>query len=617
MAEPPSGEPKRGSDPGRLERSSDAPSPRRLRGLAASVGVSIGPAVVFDRKNVPVSRRTVSPDERDAERERLRVAIEASRGRVRTTIEALDPSEDREHIVLLEAYAMLHRDELLVGAAEASIARGQNAEWAVRRAADDLAERLRAKSNRYLAERANDILEVGEAILRELTGLSRSLPTLTRPSILVALDLSPAEILELPRGSLLALVTEHGATTSHTSLLARALHIPTIVGVRGVTRLVPRGSRIVVDAFRGEVTIGPDEDEEREAERRSHRHSTFIHRIRSRELPESRLASGERVDVLANIELELEVEEALTEGVDGIGLYRTEFLYLDGRMPTEEELVEVFRRVRARMHPRPVTLRTFDLGADKLPHGELGADGSRHRPKRETNPALGLRGLRLSLARASLFRTHLRAMLRAAADGPIRAMFPMVASLEDLDDARALLRDVEAELTRDGVAWGPLTVGAMIEVPSAVELLAELSADLAFFSIGTNDLAQYTLAVDRQNPDLTGHASPHAPALVRMLCRIAEEARASETETTICGDIATHPLVLPLLIGAGFRRLSVPPSDAPIVRELVSRLDRRRCEDVLHRARRVRRSDDVRRLVMTELGEELADICEELGIDIE
>jgi phosphotransferase system enzyme I (PtsI) len=563
---------------------------------------------IFDRRSVPIPRRAVTAAEIEPEVQRLMQALATSRRQIEEARDSLDSTvASAENRLVLDAHLLMHRDELLVGGAVDAIRTGINAEWGVRRTVEAIARRLSSAREAYLSDRARDVEQVGEHVLRCLTGVTEQIPAIETPTILVASDLSPAETAKLPRDLVLALVTDLGTATSHTAILARALGIPAVVGVDGITRSLSPGDVVVVDALRGEIVVAPNEEETRRAEDRARRYRVFTGRLRDRESTPGATRDGAKVELLANVELEVEVEEAQAQRAEGIGLYRTEFLYLQGEQPTEEAQTDVYLRTASRMAPRPVTLRTFDLGADKMP--VLGMS-------RAPNPALGLRGLRLSLACADLFKVQLRAMMRAAAQSPLKVMFPMVCTLEELRKARALVAQAKAELEASRVAHAPLSIGVMIEVPSAVAIADLLAKECDFFSIGTNDLAQYALAIDRQNPRVSNLARPLEPAMLRMLDSVRKVAAAAKIPVSICGDLAAHPVALPVLLGLGFRSLSMPASELAIAREILDRLDVPACEKVARAALECGTALEVELRVSKALGRDLREIWDEQGIEV-
>lgn len=579
-----------------------------LTGIAASPGVAIGRVTVFDRRSVPVSRRRIDTEEIDGEVARLEAAMEAARGEVEAVRDALPADAGRDHRLLLETQLMMHGDALLLESAASAIRDGRiNAAWALRRTIDEMRMRLRAAPESYFRERADDVAQVGEHILRVLTGVSRALPVLEEPTILVASDLSPAEAAQLPQGMLIALVTDAGSASSHTAILARALQVPAVVGVTEVTRLVGPGDVVIVDALRGEVVLRPDEEEQARARARAERFAAFKGRLRDSDRRSAETRDGERVALFANVELELDVRHAKREGADGIGLYRTEFLYLDRKEPpTEEEQRLLYERVVRSIAPQPVVFRTFDLGADKLPQGM----------RRGPNPELGIRGLRVAFERPELLVTQLRALLRASVHGSVQVMFPMVSGVEDLRRAKVMFERARETLDRDGVAYGPLALGSMLEVPSAVLMADRLADECDFFSVGTNDLTQYTLAVDRGDPRVAHLARALDPAILRLLEHAGRVAREKGKPISICGDLAADPVATPVLVGLGFTRLSMPMVAIPLVREVVARIDRDRAKDLATDALAQCSAGDVERLVAERFGEALAELWEEHGIQL-
>jgi len=579
-----------------------------LIGIGASPGVAIGPVTVYDRRSVPVPRRRLREDEVEDEVARLEKGIEDARREVEEVRDGLPEDAGADHRLLLETQLMMHGDELLLNGARDAIRDHQlNAEWALRRTVDAMRARLRAASSPYFRERADDVGMVGEHVLRVLTGAPRALPHIEAGAILVATDLSPAEAAQLATTEVRALVTDGGSASSHTAILARALQIPAVVGVSDVTRLVGPGDTLVVDALRGEVVIFPDEEEVEEARERATRFRDFKGRLRDSERSAAETVDGVRVSLLANVELELDVARAKGEGADGIGLYRTEYLYLDrDEAPPEEEQAAIYRRVARRIAPKPVTFRTFDLGADKMPHGM----------RKGPNPALGLRALRVAFERPELLVTQLRALLRASVEGNVQVMFPMVSSVGDLRRAKVLLERAREDLDAEGAAYGPVAIGSMLEVPSAMVVADRLANECDFFSIGTNDLTQYTLAVDRFDPRVAHLARPLDPAVLRLLASAREAAAAADVPISICGDLAADPVATPVLLGLGFERLSMPMAAIPLVREVVSRIDVEACRELAAEALTQDGADDVERLVSARFGSALAELWREQGLHL-
>ncbi|MDB4987237.1 MAG: ptsI [Myxococcaceae bacterium] len=578
-----------------------------LSGIAASPGVAVGTVCLFVRGHIYVPRRYIARDQLAAEEERLQRAIEASRDELETIGQRIGAAT--EHRLLLDAQLLMHRDELLIhGAIELLRERCINAEWALSQVTSRIAERMRGASEAYFRERAGDIENVGERILHKLVGGTVELPQVNEGSVIVADDLGPADAALLLRSTARGIAIDLGSASSHTAILARALEIPAVVGVRQLSRLVADDDVIIVDAFRGEIVLWPSEEEQLSARARGSRYRAFTRSLRGRVARSLQSADGTAIRLAANVELPAEAAVALQEGATGIGLYRTEFLYLDRAVPPgEEEQAKIYRDVTQVLSPRPVVFRTFDIGGDNLhgcdPSSEL------------MNPALGLRALRLGLATPALLNTQLRAMLRASDAGDVRIMFPLVSSVEELRHARALLREAQRELLAEGFALGRVLVGCMIEVPSAVIMADALARECDFFSVGTNDLVQYAMAVDRTNPNVAHLASPLHPAVLRLLDMTGKAARNANIGLGICGGMAADPLALPMLLGLGFEELSVDVGYLPLARAIIERIDlplaTRTAEDAL----RCVTTEEVKSLIIERFKGPLGDIWVEQGFE--
>jgi phosphoenolpyruvate-protein phosphotransferase (PTS system enzyme I) len=580
-----------------------------LHGIAASGGVAVGGVMLLERRGPYFRRRHLAPEAVPTEVRRLRNAIDASRTEIEEVRSSLPDEFQAEYGLILDAHLMMHRDELVVDMAVQMVERERiNAEWALRRTVELLKSKLMGAESSYFRERADDIEHVAQHILRHLTGTVDSLTPVEGPSIVVARDLSPADAARLLRSEVQGVVTAFGSATSHTAILARALEIPAVVGVAGLMSVVDAGDSLVVDGLHGAVVVHPSSAEADRARARGERYHRFTGMLRARRDEPSETRDGEAVTLLANLELPAEAALASTEGAAGVGLYRTEFMYLDRReLPSEEEQLGVYQDVVRVMRPRPVVFRTFDLGADKLPTSE--------RVPACANPALGVRALRLSLARPDLLRFQLRAILRAATEGDVRLMFPLVTTVDELRRAKAVVDACRAELDAEGVPYGPIHVGIMVEVPSAALMADALASECDFFSVGTNDLVQYALALDRGNPQVAHLAQPLDPAVLRLLSMTAKAAAAQGIPLTMCGDMAADPLALPLVLGLGYRRLSVPVTFIALAREMVRRLSVSEAHEAAEAALRMPTFADVRALVLERFRGALGDLWEEQGID--
>ena len=535
----------------------------RQIGIAASQGIVIGRAFMLDRRRITAPKYHVEPDDVGDEVARFRAAITATDTQLQRIKEKLSNVGGNAHTQILQAHQLILQDEHLMEQAISHI-RGErlNAEWALTRAVEAIKEVFDRIEDDYFRERRSDVGFVADQLMLTLIGRARRDEAPPPDAVVVAAKLSPAETARLYRYKIRALVTDGGGRTSHTAIVARSLGIPAVVGLHEATRVVGSGDLLIVDGYRGHLIINPDAATVQRYQRRSQRKARSQAGLeQDRGLP-SETVDGVAVDLLANIELTEEIPPALAQGAVGVGLYRTEFVYL-GRdeLPTEEDHLKDARRVMELCTGVPVTFRTCDLGADKLP-GAL-------RGQAEANPALGLRSIRLCLNERDLFRAQLRGLLRAAGRGGMRIMFPMISGVEELRQAKAVLADCRRELEEEGHKIPPVPVGVMIEMPAAALMADLLAHEVDFFSIGTNDLTQYCLAVDRGNQQLNYLFRPYHPAILRLIKGVIKAAADAGIPVSVCGEMAGDPLMTLLLVGMGVRELSMSAVSVPLVKRLV------------------------------------------------
>jgi phosphoenolpyruvate-protein phosphotransferase (PTS system enzyme I) len=573
-----------------------------LDGIAGSAGHAVGHAIIVDTRRSGVVRRHVTPDAVQAELSHFDDAVARAAAELRVVLAAKQGTASRAESSILEAYVLMVEDETLRAAVEGKIQSANIcAEWALDLAVGEMAAQLRQSGDPYLAERSHDFEFVEDRLLRTMAGKHGAivLPKDGAPGVLVAHDLSPAETAGLTKERVLAIVTEVGTRTSHTAILARALEIPAVVGVPNLLARVGSGDLIVVDGVHGQVAITPSEVLIADTHARTRRFSDIArHRREARDRP-IRTKCGVTVELRANIELPSEAEVALEQGARGIGLYRTEFLYLDRtEPPTEDEQYETYRRVVETLAPLPVTLRTFDIGGDKF--------ASVFQVPSEMNPALGLRAVRLGLARPDIFLTQLRAMIRASVHGKMRIMVPMIASLRELRDVRELfnraLSDIDAAAQPRAVE---IPLGMMVEVPSAAVMADEFAIETEFMSIGTNDLVQYTLAVDRSSPELAYLASFFDPAILRLIRMVVTAGANRKRPVFVCGAMASDPLAAILLVGMGLRELSMESSAIAEIREAVGSVTVAEAEEAAQIAFAGETARDIERALVERFGERL------------
>lgn len=567
-----------------------------LRGTGVSPGIAVGRALVMERDAAPVFRLAVPPDRVEAEVRRLEAAIETSREQLRGIKERLSREVGAPHAYIFDAHLLMLDDPLLrEKAVETVRGEGVNAEWALRSVSESLHALFSQFSDAYLRERSTDLDDVIGRIQLNLGGTPEapSLRRLPGPVVLVAGDLVPSEAAELDWDRVLAIVTDIGSSTYHTAIIARSLGIPAVAGLKEATRQIRPGSVVAVDGTRGEVVVEPSGAALAFLEAAQEAYRREEERLRGTRGLAARTLDGVEVRLEANVEFPEEAATAQLHGAEGIGLFRSEYLLGRGlRFPSEEQQLDVYRRLVEQMHPHPVTVRTWDVGLEAL--GPAGPSSP--------NPALGERALRLLRRSPEPFRVQLRALLRAGRQGPVRIMFPFVSGPGDLRAALALLEQAKAELRAEGVPFrDDVPVGVNLEVPSAAVVADLLAAEVDFFSVGTNDLIQYLLAVDRTDPRVSSLYEPLHPAVLRTLRRIAEAAEAQGRPLSVCGEMAGQPVEAVLLVGLGFRSLSMAPSAIPRVKEALRAVRAADARSLAERCLNLSTCAEIQAVVMREL----------------
>lgn len=580
--------------------SRDEPRPERRReGVAVSTGIGIGRAYLVGSDTINAPKHHIAEDESEDEVARLRRAI-ASADKQLAKIKAKLASDHESDYHIISAHQMMLHDEHLVGAAE-SFVRAEKicAEWALRRAADEVREVFDAIEDEYFRERKSDIEFVTQRVLGILVGRDVR-PIHPNPdAIVVAYDLSPADTAQLHKAAIAGLITDAGGRTSHTAIIARAHEIPAVVGLEDASELIESDDLIIVDGTNGVVIINPLPAtvlEYRELQRKEAADDAAL--LSNRDLP-AQTRDGVAITLLANIDGPAEADGAREYGARGVGLTRTEYLFMSAEaMPSEEDHYRAAVAIVEKMGRLPVTLRTFDLGSDKLSRF---LDASIE----EANPALGLRSIRMCLSEVGLpaFRKQLRGLLRATAHGNTRLMFPMISGIEELRDAKAVLEEVKEGLRAEGIPFDQdVKVGIMVEMPAAVVIADLLAKECDFFSIGTNDLIQYTMAVDRVNELVSYLYEPLHPAILRLIKMTVDAARDAGIPVTVCGEMAGDPLLAPVLLGLGITELSMSGVSIPEVKNVVRQLAMSDLRMLGARLVQLTSVDDVRQAVVEELG---------------
>lgn len=552
----------------------------RISGIGVSPGIVVGRVFVLDDERRRIPRRSIKPNQVDKQLKRLSSAIEVSARDLEQVREQAERDIGKEAAKIFGFHVGMLRDTVLTGSIEKLIREELvTAEHAVDRVFNDFADRFGAMPNSAFTTKVNDITDLSSRVLTHLVGEhGTSLADIEEGAIVVANELTPSQTVGFDREKVIAVATDFGGRTSHTSIVARALSIPAVVGLRSLSEKLCDGDIVIVDGGRGVVIIDPDDDtiEHYLSEEvvRGQQQMT----LREMASLEPVTTDGVRIEVLGNIEFAQEVEHVLEYGGEGVGLYRTEFLYLASeREPTEEEHYQAYKECVDELKGKPLTIRTMDLGADKYTQAQA------RNPER--NPALGLRSIRYCLKNLPLFKRQLRAILRASADGPMKLMLPLVTSVEEVRQAKHLIRDVMEDLADEGLAYDEnLPIGIMVEVPSAALMAPALAREVDFFSVGTNDLVQYTLAVDRTNENVADLFSPAHPAVLKLVRDVVRAGRRREVPVSCCGEAAGDIEFAALLLGLGVRTLSVSPGNVPGIKRLVRSISIDRCERLAKKA---------------------------------
>ncbi len=549
---------------------SEVQTERILKGIAASPGVAWGKVHLFLPQEIEIPDTPVAAGGSSVEIERFEESLMVTRQQVvklqREVAQRLGDDEAR----IFDAHLLVLEDRALIEETIREIqSTGRNVAFSFNRVVQRYIDAFANIDDEYLRERSNDIRDVSRRMLHNLMGKAQyGLGRLAEERVIVARDISPSDTANIEKGKVLAFVTDAGSKTSHAVIMARSIQVPAVVGMRNCTRLLRPGDQVLVDGYDGLVVINPSEETlfrygKFQEEKRSLEKKILAQIGRS-----TTTRDGINLDLMANIEGPSEVDRLHRFGAEGVGLFRTEYLFMNAaEFPSEDEQFEAYRKVAEAIAPAPVTIRTLDLGGDKFPNSVYRADS-------ETNPFLGLRAIRFCLEDTGLFKTQLRAILRSSVFGNVRLMYPMISGVGELDRANGLLKDAMKELDSEGVEYDKaIRIGAMIEIPSAALTADILARKCDFFSIGSNDLIQYLLAIDRVNERIAHLYEPTHPAVLRMIGSVIEAGHRHNIRVSLCGEIAGDPVLVPLFVGLGIDELSISVSGLPGIKYLLRNLN--------------------------------------------
>lgn len=568
-----------------------------INGIAASPGIEIGKAHVLKIQEINISTENISKDDIDGEIKKLDVAVAASKEQLEQIKAKAEKELGADKAAIFGAHLMVLEDPVFLDEVKTKITEELiTADNAVSQVVNNYIEIFSNMEDEYMKERAADIKDVGERIVKNILGIAADSLTFSEEVIIIAKDLTPSDTAQMDKDKVLAFATDMGGRTSHTAIMARSLEIPAVVGLVDISDKVKDGDTVIVDGNKGIVYINPDESTSKEYEGLKREYIEYRKKLKElKDLPAETSDKLRRVELAANIGTPRDVKGALENGAEGVGLYRTEFLYMDrDALPSEEEQFEAYKEVIEKMAPRPIIIRTLDIGGDKkLNYLDM---------PEELNPFLGWRAIRMCLDRPHILKTQLRAILRASAYGNAKIMYPMVSGLDEIRRANAILNEAKEELKAEGIPFDEdLEVGIMVEIPSAAVIADILAKEVDFFSIGTNDLIQYTLAVDRMNEHISHLYEPLHPAVLRLIKNVIDASHKAGKWTGMCGEMAGDTWATAILLGMGLDEFSMSAGSIPQVKNIIRSLSFEKAKQIAEKALSMDDPEDIRNMVKEEM----------------
>ena len=568
---------------------------RTYKGIGVSPGISIGRAVIVEKRVAAVYRVPIREEEVEGEVTRFLESLDKTRQELLLLKEKVSRSMGEEFASIFEAHAMIVSDPSFADKVIQKIESEQvNAEWALAEVQEEYQARFASFEDEYLRERMADVKDVADRVLTHLFGIAHhDLAEINHDIIIIADDLTPSDAVHFNRRPIVGFATESGGRTSHTSIIAKSLFMPAVIGVPKLTKIIDNDELVIVDGYEGTILVNPTPAMISEYRTRVSRHEEAeAELLENRDLP-AITKDNRKISLMANIELVEELDDAIKYGAEGIGLYRSEFLYISKSpdLPTEEEHFAVYKRLVESTAPHTCIIRTFDLGGKKVARQIMGG--------KEDNPVLGLRGLRLCMKHRDMFKTQLRALLRASVYGKMKLMFPLVSGVQELRQVKTLVRELKSELDAEGVAYDrDLPVGIMIEVPSAAMIADLLATEADFFAIGTNDLIQYSLAIDRSNENVSYLYEPLHPALLRLIRAVIQAGSEAGIPVELCGEMASDPIYAIVLLGLGLEIFSMNPSSIPVIKNVIRSVRYRDCRRIAEIALQKKTAQEIEEFVI-------------------